>query len=283
MARNFTCNEWLPEEPEPPISSFSPETFFAGFSWHQQWEVFKGVFTPGRNPVGMICNNIKLPNDLRGKRILDIGAWNGCFSFECERRGAEEIVAFGPENPDQTGFNRLQEVLKSKVKYQLGSVYDLNPDSMGRFDIVLFLGVLYHLRYPLLAIDQIKRIASDLVFIETHLIDNCFIEAGKNSSNALPLKKVSRKLLDVPLWQFYKREELGDDFSNWFGPNIKAVLDAFKSAGFDIELLNTWGTRGSFRAISAKGVPEFLSGGSYEGQSMVIRKSANLDCPIVSY
>jgi tRNA (mo5U34)-methyltransferase len=277
MEKDFINNEWMPEKPEPPQSSFSPEEFFADFYWHQQWEVFKGVFTPGRNPVALICNNIKLPNDLRGKRVLDIGAWNGCFSFECERRGADEIIAFGPENPDQTGFNRLKEALKSKVKYQLGSVYDLNPDIMGRFDIVLFLGVLYHLRYPLLAIDQIKRIANDLVFIETHVIDNCFIEVERNSSNAIPLKKVSLRLIDVPIWQFYKGKELGDDFSNWFGPNIKAVMDAFKSAGFDIELLNTWGTRGSFRAISTKEVPAFLSHGSYEGNFIVIKESINLN------
>jgi len=277
MKKDFINNEWTPEEPPLPPSSFSPEEFFAGFSWHQQWEVFKGVFTPGRNPVGLICNNITLPTDLRGKRILDIGAWNGCFSFECERRGADEIVAFGPENPDQTGFNRLKDALQSKVIYQLGSVYDLNPDNIGRFDIVLFLGVLYHLRYPLLAIDQIRRIANDLVFIETHLIDNCFIEAGKSSSNAIPLKKVSRRLLGVPIWQYYKRKELGNDFSNWFGPNSKAVMDAFTSAGFTIELLTAWGSRGSFRAISTKEIPEFLSGGSYEGYSTLIQKSVNLN------
>ena len=88
---------------------------------------------------------------------------------------------------------------------------------------------------------------------------------------------MSRKLLVVPIWQFYKRKELGDDFSNWFGPNIKAVIDAFKSAGFDIELLNTWGSRGSFRASPTKEIPEFLSGGSYEGYSLLIQKSVNLN------
>lgn len=276
MGEDFINGEWIPKKPMTAPTSFSEKDFFKNFYWHQRWELFKGMFTPGRNPIDQICKNIKLPDDLRGKRVLDIGAWNGCFSFECERRGANEIMAFGPENPGKTGFNSLKEVLSSKVKYQLGSIYDLNPNIIGRFDIVLFLGVLYHLRYPLLAIDQIRRIADDLVFIETHVINNCFIEVQKNSSNAIVLEEVSLKLTDVPIWQFYRGKELGNDFSNWFGPNIRAVMDAFKSAGFDIELLNTWGTRASFRAISEKGIPEFLSQGSYEGNFIVIKESVNL-------
>src|SRR5262249_41031030 len=92
----------LPDAPR----RFSPDAIFQGVHWHQRWEIFQGVFVPGINPVKDLCELSGLPADLSGKRVLDVGAWNGCFSFECERRGADEVVAFGPENPEEVGFNR---------------------------------------------------------------------------------------------------------------------------------------------------------------------------------
>ncbi|RME70243.1 MAG: hypothetical protein D6781_06735 [Verrucomicrobia bacterium] len=69
------------------------DELFAGIHWHQRWEIAPGLFTPGRNPVAPICDAAGLPARLDGLRVLDVGAWNGCFSFECERRGAAEVVA----------------------------------------------------------------------------------------------------------------------------------------------------------------------------------------------
>jgi tRNA (mo5U34)-methyltransferase len=116
--------------PEPP-PGFCAETLFANTHWHQRWEIYRGVFTPGRNPVAMLCSAAALPTDLTGLRILDIGAWNGCFSFECERRGAREITAYSLEDPDVSGFNRLKSALGSRVRYVQGSVYELTPDRVG--------------------------------------------------------------------------------------------------------------------------------------------------------
>lgn len=65
----------------------------APFRWHQRWKVREGVYTPGKNPVAQIMDRCRIPTDLAGRRVLDVGANNACFSFECERRGASEIVA----------------------------------------------------------------------------------------------------------------------------------------------------------------------------------------------
>jgi len=111
---------------------------FDGIHWHQHWEVSPGVFTPGRNPVAKLCDRIRLPADLRGQRVLDVGAWNGCFSFECERRGADEVVALSLEHPDENGFNRLKAILSSRVEYVRQSIYTIDPKSLGAFDLVLF-------------------------------------------------------------------------------------------------------------------------------------------------
>jgi tRNA (mo5U34)-methyltransferase len=238
--------------PLPPMG-FSKDLLFEGIQWHQGWDVFEGVRLPGRNSVEKLCERIQLPSDLTGKRVLDIGAWNGAFSFECERRGAPEIVAFSLENPETSGFNRLQSLLDSKVRYVTGSVYNLQDYDLGKFDIVLFLGVLYHLRYPLLAVDRLRQVCAGELFIETHIVD---------------------EFAEDPIWRFYPSAELADDPSNWFGPNIPAVATAFQTAGFDISLLHRWGDRASFKATPSGSFAAFEN--TYEGQSHELQSRLNL-------
>jgi len=239
-----------------PPPDLAPDTLFAGVRWHQRWEVFPGVFTPGCNPVERVCANAQLPADLTGKRVLDIGAWNGCFSFECERRGAAEVVAYSLEDPEETGFNRLQQALGSRVRYVRGSAYTLTPETLGLFDVVLFFGVLYHLRYPLLAIDRIRSVCRGDVYIETHTIEARFPLRG-------PWRWLGRTRLlswllrTTPVWRQYRERELHPlDQSNWFGPNIQAVLEAFESAGFACEFLHLLEDRASFRARVRAALPE---------------------------
>jgi tRNA (mo5U34)-methyltransferase len=239
-----------------PPAGFSKDLLLEGIHWHQGWDVFEGVRLPGRNSVEELRERIQLPIDLTGKRVLDIGAWNGAFSFECERRGASEIVSFSLENPETSGFNRLKSLLGSKVRYVTGSVYNLQDYDLGTFDIVLFLGVLYHLRYPLLAVDRLRNVCAGEVFIETHIIDD---------------------FPEYPLWRFYPGAELANDPSNWFGPNIAAVVTAFQTAGFDISFLERWGSRASFKATSSGSLAAFQN--TYEGQSHELQSRLNLPKP----
>jgi tRNA (mo5U34)-methyltransferase len=249
-------------------AGFDKDSFFKGIYWHQRWEIFNGVFTPGRNPVAEICATFGLPQDLSGKRVLDIGTWNGCFSFECERRGAREVIALGPENPHLTGFYRIRDAIGStRTRYLHGSVYDLNPEKLGYFDVVLFCGVLYHLRYPLLGIDNIRRVCRGEVFIETFMTDTEFVLKEHGEIKKVSLRDISPALLSTPLWQFYQRDELENEDSNWFGPNALAVIQAFESAGFEVRPLKAWDqkARGTFHARVKEGVPEFLAIRSGEG------------------
>ena len=151
--------------PDAPLG-FSANSFFQGIHWHQRWEVFPGVFVPGGNEVEFLCKAAQLPIDLNGMRVLDVGAFNGCFSFECERRGAREVVALSLEDPAVTGFDRLKQLLGSKVRYINESVYTLSPRELGTFDVILFFGVLYHLRYPLLAVDRLRGVIVGLRVFE---------------------------------------------------------------------------------------------------------------------
>ncbi len=118
-----------------------PESFFAP----QGWDMFPNVRTPGRSPVDALMDNAGVPHDLSGLSVLDIGAWNGCLAFECERRGAERVVAFSLEDPEDTGFNALAKVLDvERTRYVQGSIYDLDPERIGTFDVVICFGVIYH-------------------------------------------------------------------------------------------------------------------------------------------
>lgn len=239
---------------------FDRDRFFDGVNWFQTWQVFDGVFTPGHNDVAALCDRLGLPADLTGTRVLDIGAWNGCLSFECERRGAREVLALGPERPSHSGFYRLRDAVGStRVRYRLGTVYDLDPEQIGTFDLVLFCGVLYHLRYPLLGIDNLRRVCTGAVYVETHVSDYELGLAGFTSWKSWLARWFRRKFRDLPMWRFYRSGELNWDDSNWFGPNVRAVLDAFGSAGFDARLIHHAEDRATFHAHVQPGVPEFLS------------------------
>lgn len=153
-------------------SSLDIQALFHGIRWFQRWEIFRNVFTPGIRPIFDLCESIGLPKDLTGKRVLDIGAENGCLSFECERRNALEVVALDPGYPALKGFNHLKRALGSKrTRHIRGTVYHLDPRELGFFDVVLFCGVLYHLRHPLLALDNIRRVARGEIYVETAV--NC--------------------------------------------------------------------------------------------------------------
>jgi tRNA (mo5U34)-methyltransferase len=228
--------------------------------WFQHFEVAPGVFSPGRNDVRFICDQLQIPVDLRGMSVLDVGALEGGFSFECERRGAARVVAYDLPGPHTARFALAKEILGSNVNYVEGTVYKLTPEMLGTFDIVLFTGVLYHLRYPLLACDLLRRVTRKYCFIESHVIDNYFV----TPEGVSPLAQIAPAIVSLPIAQFYEHGELEGDATNWFGPNVASVLAWFRSAGFDIEHLVTWGGRAAFRATLPPGKPPYHDE-AYEG------------------
>src|ERR1700693_2036102 len=112
-------------------------------------EVIQGIQSLAQQRLRL--RQFLIPEDLRGKRVLDIGAWDGWFSFEMERRGAS-VVAVDAVKSEK--FLHARELLGSKVEYHIADVYDMRPSELGVFDIVLFLGVLYHLKNPVLALER---------------------------------------------------------------------------------------------------------------------------------
>lgn len=124
--------------------------------WWHSFELPDGTRIEGVNDLAGLKDRIEqfpIPNDLRGKRVLDIGTWDGWFAFEMERRGADVVAIDCWDNPL---FREMHARLGSRVDYRQIDMYDLTPERVGRFDIVLFMGVLYHLKHPLLALEPGK-------------------------------------------------------------------------------------------------------------------------------
>lgn len=208
--------------------------------WYHRIEVAPGVLTPGVNDSQMILEALRLPETLEGLRVLDIGARDGFFSFECERRGAE-VMAIDYLTAEETGFPIAKELLGSEVELQQMNVYDLSPEELGGFDLVLFLGVLYHLRDPMLALDKISGVCRGKLIVETQLIDDALLtESGEFKR----LVDLDPELEKIPLMQFYPGRALNNDPTNAWAPNGACLAAMLEEAGFAVESQLRLGQRG---------------------------------------
>ena len=217
----------------------------ATFTWHQRFELAPGIWTPGVSSVPWLCHAAGLPSQLSGVTVLDIGATNAGTAFELERRGAERVVAVDIFDPDWFGVEALKDFLKSNVEFVKASVYELAERFSEPFDLVIFWGVLYHLRHPLLALDNLRAVTGGEASIETAVCDG-----------ELPRGQRPRSLV-----RFYRRGELAEDPSNWFAPTVAALDDWCRSSGFEVERLGAWPdrrpARAMLRARPVEGPPEY--------------------------
>ncbi len=217
----------------------------AEFVWHQHFELAPGVWTPGTSPIGWLCDMAGLPADLSGRTVLDVGTTNAGTAFELERRGAERVVAVDIFDPDWFGVRALTEFLGSKVEYLRVSVYELAQRFPEPFDVVVFWGVLYHLRHPLLALDNLRAVTGGEATLETAVCDG----------------ELPRRQRSAALTRFYRRDELSGDGSNWFAPTVVALMEWCASSGFEVEPKGAWPQRNPARAMlelrPAEGPPEY--------------------------
>ena len=206
--------------------------------WYHTIEVAPGVVTPGWFDLRPIVDRMPWP-DVRGKRCLDIGTWDGYLAFEMERRGAREVVATdlsdhehwdwpahlrerGPEylktasGPEKgRGLRIAKELLGSNVQPMEISAYDLSPEAVGEFDVVVCGSLLLHLRDPCRALAAIHSVCTEF-FLSTNQID-------------LPLTLLG--LRGAPFARLRSRE----DVCQWWVPNPPAHRDMVESVGFRVQ------------------------------------------------
>jgi tRNA (mo5U34)-methyltransferase len=141
------------------------------------------------------------------------------------------------------GFDAIRSALDSSVEFRQLSVYELAHMLTEQFDFVVFWGVLYHLRHPLLALDNVRAVTTGTAYIETAVCDS---ELPRNTDTAIS--------------RFYRRDELGGDSSNWFAPNVHGLLEWCRSCGFEPSDVSAWPnppTRAMVTASVAPGPPEY--------------------------
>jgi tRNA (mo5U34)-methyltransferase len=215
-------SRWNPEEIRTKISS-RPQ-------WWHRIEVAPGIFTPGhKDTITELRERIGLPDRLDGMTVLDIGAAEGFYSFECEKRGAT-VTAVDQFSAEQSGFALARELLGSNVKHLHGSIYTLDVNVLGRFDLVLCLGVLYHLRYPLLALDNLYSICRNRIIVESQICDRWYL---KTDGTPAAIEEFPSELTQTSMAQFYPDRELNDDPTNWWAPNQIGLVKMLESSGFE--------------------------------------------------
>ncbi len=213
------------------------------FLWHQRFELGPELFAPGANDVDWLLYTAGLPHDLTGASVLDIGTTNGGAAFTLERRGATRVVATDIVGPMHFGFEAIRDALGSNVEFRQMSVYELAGAIREQFDFVIFWGVLYHLRHPLLALDNVRALTRGTAYVETAVCDQ-----------ELPADAPSAA-------RFYRTDELGSDASNWFAPNVRALADWCASCGLEPTGVQSWPpgapSRAMVTASAGDGEPEY--------------------------
>jgi tRNA (mo5U34)-methyltransferase len=241
-----------PADPERDRLRKLADDYQASYGWWHSIDLGHGVVTTGYKSAEHLRNELtamRFP-DVRGRSVLDIGAWDGFYSFEAERRGAARVVALDhfvwcldtpaqhgyvercrregvtpqpyetvpeiwrpDELPGKRGFDLAHGLLESKVESVVDDFSSLDLQELGSFDVVLFLGVLYHLKDPVGALERLRRLTREVAVIET--------EAMEMPGGA-----------DVELWESYSTDQLQGDITNWWAPNCAALVGMCKVAGF---------------------------------------------------
>ncbi|MFL6596077.1 MAG: TIGR04290 family methyltransferase [Chthoniobacterales bacterium] len=172
-----------------------------------------------------------LPSDLSGKSVLDIGCNAGFYSLEMKRRGAARVLGVDFDERYLAQARFAAEVEGVEIEFRQLSVYDVG--SLGeKFDLVIFMGVLYHLRHPLLALDLIREhVAKDLMLFQT-------MQRGSNDAMQVEenydfWETEMFAQPDYPMMYFIEHKYAGDP-TNWWIPNRACSEAMLRSAGFEI-------------------------------------------------
>jgi tRNA (mo5U34)-methyltransferase len=204
-----------------------------GKPWHHAFEVIPGVRLDGAYDPMELWNELLLPEDLRGVSIADVGASNGFFSFEARRRGAS-VVAFDFRHRDNSGFGLLQHINgMDEIEHHHVNVLDLDPREHGSFDVVLALGLFYHVSDPYMAIARCTGICRDRLLIESYCIDGA----------------LHRRVRGEPVMRFlsdpvrFPEEALNEEQSNYWGFTSECLRRMVSDVGFQVDRAKLRGDR----------------------------------------
>ena len=188
-------------------------------SWFHSMPMPDGEVMKGERPIDVLRREADciFRHGVAGRSLLDIGAWDGFFSFEAERRGARDILSTdhfcwsGPGWGTKEGYDYTHRAWNSKARSLDIDVFSLDPRDLGTFDIVLFSGVLYHLKDPYGGLERAANMTHDLLIVETVTYCN---------------------RLDEPVLRHFPGTDLDGDPTNFFAPNTAALESLLTEIGF---------------------------------------------------
>ncbi|MDD1444271.1 DUF1698 domain-containing protein [Dolichospermum sp. ST_sed3] len=203
--------------------------------WYHKIELPYGIVTPGWAPID--SSAYRIPTDLTGKCILDIGAWDGYWTFEALKRGAAKVVAIDDfsdylstlSSTDRKAWEPF-DLCRSALGYSEDqcnriemSIYDITEERLGTFDIVFFFGTIYHLRHPLLALDKISAICKHEIYVESAILDDYSPYRG-GIGHGYPNQQM--------IMEFYPGRQYGNNETNWWAPTLLCLMNMTYAAGF---------------------------------------------------
>jgi len=210
---------------------------------------YQNIILPGNistNPTNPNYPQLKwdliephLPKDLTGKTVLDIDCNAGFFSIKMKERGANVLgIDMSSYLLEQAKF--VSKILGHNIDYKLCDVYDFVFNNKTKFDYVIFVGVMYHLRYPLLVLDKIAEIVKEKLIFQTELRGDTSLSNYINRENLEPLKieddypPSEQKIFEHPDFpkMFFIEKRYAKDFSNWWFCNLSGAYAMLRSAGF---------------------------------------------------
>jgi len=187
------------------------------------------VRTHGAYDPSGLWNELQLPLDMSGVSLADVGASNGYFSFEASKRGAR-VVAFDFRHKDNSGFGLAQYINGlSEIEHHHINVLDMTADQFGQFDIVLALGLFYHVSDPYMALANCAALSRSRLLIESYCID----------------RQLPRRLTSEPVMRFLPDPERfpmqgqpNADRSNFWGFTSKCLQYIVEDIGFVVQRSN---------------------------------------------
>ena len=168
-----------------------------------------------------------LPDSLTGKNVLDVGCNAGFYSIELKRRGAARVLGVDSQRDLIRQAQFVRSVLGVDVEYERLSVYDLDPIQMGQFDVTLALGLIYHCKHPVLALEKLFAITRELLVIETA------VYPPEKAPESFEYDEGGSRPTLHPLAYIENTADAKEAIYNWFVPSVNALKALLRNVGFD--------------------------------------------------
>jgi len=202
--------------------------------WYQRIYLGQGVYTlPTVQLHNYVWQKIKtmLPDGFKGASILDVGTNAGYFCIQSKLNGAGQVVGVESEDNYLKQAEACRAIWQLDIDYRQTDIDQLRFHTMGQhFDVVIFTGILYHLKNPLGLLEQMASLCNDAIIVETEVI-------SPNHRNVLhvrqgPFGRTVVEPCNTGFMKFIEKYELNGDGSNWWVPDEECVLGMLRTAGF---------------------------------------------------